>query len=115
MNENVDGFDDSVVYHVPRLTQFLTKADLKWIVDNPTHRLKFFNNIKKIYTIKSKTTFHEVEPYLNFGKIFIYLKRKGNKYVQSEKFRASHVLEQVFDNQGNVVSEEIKPFTYNGK
>ncbi|MBQ6351099.1 MAG: hypothetical protein IJI42_09250 [Methanobrevibacter sp.] len=60
--------------------------------------------------IDSTTLFNSID-----NEISIYLLEEDNCFVQSEKCLASHVLKQIVDNHGNVVSEEIKPFNYNGK
>ena len=60
-------------------------------------------------------TFFEVFPFKNGKKIILYLIKEENIYKEKAKAFATHVLEQVFDDKGNVVSEQIKPFTYNGE
>lgn len=42
------------------------------------------------------------------GKIMIYLTEDGGKFVRSHKVVASHVLEQVFDEDDQLISEELK-------
>ena len=48
---------------------------------------------------------------INKGKLIkIYLEKKGKKYSKIGKTFASHVLEQVFDEDNQLISEELKPF-----
>jgi len=42
------------------------------------------------------------------GKIMIYLMEHEGKFVRSHKVVASHVLEQVFDDDDQLISEELK-------
>lgn len=57
-------------------------------------------------------TFYEVLQFKSGKKIILYLVKKDDVYKEKAKSFATHILEQIFDNQGNIVSEEIKPFTY---
>ncbi len=52
--------------------------------------------------------FIEVLPFSEGKKIKIYLKEKNRKYVETPIVFASHLLEQVFDKDNQLVSEELK-------
>lgn len=52
--------------------------------------------------------YYEVFPLKSGKKIIIYLKNVRGKYVENPKCFGTHVLEQIFDENNNVVSEVIK-------
>ena len=61
--------------------------------------------------IPDSDIFYEIYPYNNQIKIIIYATVNRNKKVfLSPKCDATHILEQVFDNSNNWVSEKLKPF-----
>lgn len=52
--------------------------------------------------------FYEIFPLENKICIKLYLHSSSIGFVEMKKSLASHVLEQVFDEEGNILSEEIK-------
>lgn len=47
--------------------------------------------------------------YLEIGKkIKLFLKKNNGEYVECFKSSATHVLEQIFDENGNIVQENLK-------
>ena len=47
--------------------------------------------------------------YLEMGKkIKLFLKKINDEYVECFKSSSTHVLEQIFDDEGNIVQENLK-------
>ena len=42
------------------------------------------------------------------SKIIIYLKRNEDSFSESKEISATHALEQIFDDEGNIVQENLK-------
>lgn len=101
-----DSFDDSLLYYTRRISPFLTKDMFNELSMNPSDISKFMN--KETYDSVTKHTNYECEPFFDRLKLKIYLINKNNKFTQSEKCLATHILEQVFDENNQLVSEEIK-------
>lgn len=105
-NEKFESFDDYLHYYAPRISPFVTKDMFDEISKNPSNIFKFIN--KETYESVTKHTNYECEPFFDKIKVKIYLNNKEGKLIQSEKCLASHVLEQVFDENDQLISEELK-------
>lgn len=106
IKNKLDSFDDSLIHYTLKISPFLTKDMLNEISRNPSDISKFMN--KETYESVTKHANYECEPFFDRLKVKIYLNKKGGQLIQSEKCLATHVLEQIFDDDNQLVSEKLK-------
>lgn len=83
----------------------LRKKDNQIVVmekDNEIYRISA-NKVSDITRI-----FFEVFPEESGKRIILYLKKINNKYFECNKVLAPYILEQIFDENNQIVSESIK-------
>ena len=102
-----DSFGEGGLYYLPKILPFLNKREFNNIKKMDALEFDRFMN-KKNYESLTKKAFYECGLYFNNVKINIYLNKKNNRFIQCEKCLATHVLEQVFDEDDQLISEELK-------
>lgn len=96
-----DSFGGNLEEFTPKILPFLTEDFFR------NNRLTN-KNIKEEYENLSHKAIYEFDYNYPILKLFIYLSIKGDSYSPSKKSLATHVLEQVFDDDGNIVQEDLK-------
>ena len=61
-----------------------------------------------MFVTKGETIRYETFPLEKGKKIIIYLSKKNGLFIEDSKSFGSHYLEQVFDDSGNIIEENIK-------
>lgn len=61
-----------------------------------------------MFVTKGETIKYESFPLEKGKKIIIYLSKKNGLFFEDSKCFGSHYLEQVFDDNGNIIEENIK-------
>lgn len=106
---NVNGFDDSNQRYLLKIKQFLSKDYLDSLSKlNQKELSEWITKLKENYAILSKTAQYEYESYYNGYKINIFLDKKGDKFVVTEKQFAKFFIEQVFSKNNDLIVETIK-------
>lgn len=96
-----DSFGGDLEKYTPKIMPFLSND---YIQKNNLNR----DNIREEYEKLSQDALYELDYSYPLIKLFIYLFKEGNQYSISKKFSASHILEQIFDDEGNIVQENLK-------
>ena len=108
--------DPDIFQKIPikHLRKIITEHEIEESLKHGNNDSGIMFEKKYLYEDIPEKTLFDIFPFKEGKKIILYLIKDGTIYKNKAKAFATHVLEQVFDDQGNVVSEEIKPFTYNG-
>ena len=61
-----------------------------------------------MFYTEGENTIYEVFKFNNGKKIIIYLKKVGNDLLIVSKPFSTHLLEQIFDQDNNLISQEFK-------
>lgn len=108
-----DNFDDSFIYYMIRIWQFLTDEELDRInnLDKESF-LEWAENVKENYKSISKIATYEFEHYMGGTRLLIFLDKSYNKYHISKKECAPFCLEQILDKDNQIIIETIKENPY---
>lgn len=108
-----DNFDDSFIYYMIRIQQFLTNEELDHInnLDKESF-LEWAENVEGNYNSLSKIATYKFEPYHGGSRLLIFLDKSHNQYHITKKESAPFCLEQILDEDNQVIIETIKENPY---
>lgn len=66
-------------------------------------------NVEFVSEFEEGGSNYKVSPLKTEKKVIIFLRKKGEQYEVVREPLATHILEQVFDKEENIVQENLKP------